>query len=398
MINKAPAPALTMKLFFVSVLLASVAVVQAERVRHPPGKKGIDVARPNDHQMEETQKEGEETVGHASRRTDPLPDTASTASTPLKRSVSADAIRSGPPPIAADDEPVETAEEATVDVGLLEAAKDKDVAGTGRRLQPSCPKGFVDCRNGLAYGNVNPTKTCFQACKDGKECCAGTDACTNTTACIEKDKKKPNCVGTKACYKVGFDSTSQPNISGGSCTDDSACEGFASNGGEVGSINESCKGAYACYLLAEDGGSVGSISKSCIGIRACDFLALGGGNVTSISKSCTDGYACDFLAGIGGNVGSIEASCIDEFACVNLARDNGEVGDICNSCRDKNCCEALCEANNPSTLPPGYTACATTVPLLNFCLPASAKNVTSCTSKSTKSPKSAKVGKSMKSF
>ena len=56
MINKAPAPAaaLTMKLFFVGVLLASVAVVKAERVRYP---------RPSDHQMEETQKDGEETVG-----------------------------------------------------------------------------------------------------------------------------------------------------------------------------------------------------------------------------------------------------------------------------------------------------------------------------------------------
>ena len=54
MINKAPAPAaaLTMKVFFVGVLLASV--VKAERVRYP---------RPSDHQMEETQKDGEETVG-----------------------------------------------------------------------------------------------------------------------------------------------------------------------------------------------------------------------------------------------------------------------------------------------------------------------------------------------
>ena len=54
MINKAPAPAaaLTMKLFFVGVLLASV--VKAERVRYP---------RPSDHQMEETQKDGKETVG-----------------------------------------------------------------------------------------------------------------------------------------------------------------------------------------------------------------------------------------------------------------------------------------------------------------------------------------------
>ena len=54
MINKAPAPAaaLTTKLFFVGVLLASV--VKAERVRYP---------RPSDHQMEETQKDGEETVG-----------------------------------------------------------------------------------------------------------------------------------------------------------------------------------------------------------------------------------------------------------------------------------------------------------------------------------------------
>ena len=72
MINKAPAPALMMsKLFLVSVLLASVAVVQAERVIYSPHKKAdetakehaIDVARPSDHQMEETQKKEEETVG-----------------------------------------------------------------------------------------------------------------------------------------------------------------------------------------------------------------------------------------------------------------------------------------------------------------------------------------------
>ena len=71
MINKAPAPALTMKLFFVSVLLASLAVVKAERIRHHPHEKvdrlanehAIDVARPSDHQMEETQKKEEETVG-----------------------------------------------------------------------------------------------------------------------------------------------------------------------------------------------------------------------------------------------------------------------------------------------------------------------------------------------
>ena len=73
MINKAPAPApaLTTKLFFVGVLLASVAVVKAERIRHHPHKKvdrlanehAIDVARPSDHQMEETQKDGKETIG-----------------------------------------------------------------------------------------------------------------------------------------------------------------------------------------------------------------------------------------------------------------------------------------------------------------------------------------------
>ena len=73
MINKAPAPAaaLTTKLFFVGVLLASLAVVKAERIRHHPHKKvdrlanehAIDVARPSDHQMEETQKDGKETIG-----------------------------------------------------------------------------------------------------------------------------------------------------------------------------------------------------------------------------------------------------------------------------------------------------------------------------------------------
>ena len=74
MINKAPAPApalMMSRLFLVSVLLASVAVVKAERVIYSPHKKAddtanehaIDVARPNDHQMEETQTKGEETVG-----------------------------------------------------------------------------------------------------------------------------------------------------------------------------------------------------------------------------------------------------------------------------------------------------------------------------------------------
>ena len=75
MINKAPAPApalMMSKLFFVSVLLASLAVVKADRVNYySPYKKAdgtakehaIDVARPNDRQMEATQKKGEETVG-----------------------------------------------------------------------------------------------------------------------------------------------------------------------------------------------------------------------------------------------------------------------------------------------------------------------------------------------
>ena len=74
MINKAPAPApalMMSRLFLVSVLLASVAVVKAERVIYSPHKKAddtanehaINVARPSDHQMEETQKKGEETVG-----------------------------------------------------------------------------------------------------------------------------------------------------------------------------------------------------------------------------------------------------------------------------------------------------------------------------------------------
>ena len=72
LLHMAQAPALTMQLFFVSVLLASVVIaVDAERVRNSPHRKAdgtamehsIDVARPGDHQMEETQTKGEETVG-----------------------------------------------------------------------------------------------------------------------------------------------------------------------------------------------------------------------------------------------------------------------------------------------------------------------------------------------
>ena len=72
LLHTAQAPALTMQLLYVSVLLASVViVVDAERVRNSPRENAdgtdiehaIDVARPSDHQIEETQTKGEETVG-----------------------------------------------------------------------------------------------------------------------------------------------------------------------------------------------------------------------------------------------------------------------------------------------------------------------------------------------
>ena len=75
LLHMAQAPALTMQLIYVSVLLASVAVVKAEGVRHPPRRKAdgtamehaIDVARPGDHQIEGHPKDGKETVGELIR-------------------------------------------------------------------------------------------------------------------------------------------------------------------------------------------------------------------------------------------------------------------------------------------------------------------------------------------
>ena len=135
-----------------------------------------------------------------SRRTaDPLPDTASTGSTPLKRSVSTDVSRPDPSPIAADDVPPETAEEASVDIGVLEAASAP--AGTGRRLQAtSCPTGYLDCRNNQEFINSTSTgQSCYEACDDGKECCTELTSCKYTTACIEKNSANPNCDGYNSC-------------------------------------------------------------------------------------------------------------------------------------------------------------------------------------------------------
>ena len=76
LLHMAQAPALTMKLIYVSVLLASVVIaVDAERVRNSPHRKAdgtarehsIDVARPGDHQIEGHPKDGKETVGELIR-------------------------------------------------------------------------------------------------------------------------------------------------------------------------------------------------------------------------------------------------------------------------------------------------------------------------------------------
>ena len=70
------APALTMQLIYVSVLLASVVVVvDAGRVRNSPRRMAdgtaiehvIDVARPSDHPKEEKRKDGKETIGELIR-------------------------------------------------------------------------------------------------------------------------------------------------------------------------------------------------------------------------------------------------------------------------------------------------------------------------------------------
>jgi len=453
MINKAPAPApalMMSKLFFVSVLLASVAVVKAERVIYSPNKKAdetakehaIDVARPSDHQMEATQKKGEETVGRTSRRTtDPLPDAASTASTPLKRSVSPDAIRPDPFPIAGDDEPSETAEEAAVDVGVLEAASVP--AGTGRRLEatsaPSftpCPAGYVDCVNGNVAGSCSPGPcvTCSDFCAG--ECCYGTDACYLATACIEKDKKKPNCDGDNACLWVGINGASQPKISGGSCvgssacaflagtvgdiskscTGNSACRYLASYGGKVGAITNSCTANLACNFLASDGGTVGDISNSCTADRACLDLAYFSGEVGDIANSCTASDACRKLSYGGacescryaGTVGDISDSCTASSACELIAtgygddEDNivngGSVGNIANSCQLDSCrCKKHCYANS-ATIP--NTGCDGGVGanVMNYCVATSSKSSKKGAARSSKSPKLAKNAKTAKAF
>jgi len=438
LLHTAQAPALTMQLFFVSVLLASVViVVDAERVRNSPRRKAdgtaiehaIDVARPNHHQREEEQKEGWNTVGElirltprsimrffihtflytyahiicihistylmicfpsffvsypivplfhrmrrpganagrADRRTDPPPSTTSTARIRLKRSVAADATRPDPSSIADDDAPLETAEEANVDVGLLEAspawalpaATDTEVAGTGRRLKSSCPKGFVDCYDG--YLRNDPTTSCYEACDNGKKCCTSADSCDMATACIKKDSSNPNCDGDKACYKVGYNPSgqnSQPKISGGSCTGEYACGYLASYGGDVSSVSESCTESSACYYLAVRG-KVGSLKKSCTGTYACFFLA-GGGTVGAIFNSCNATNACLNIAYTfrGSNstsfVGSISESCNAEEACFDLAYNKGTnstsyVGSISESCNAYSSCNVLAYNYDPNS-------------------------------------------------
>ena len=80
LLHMAQAPALTMQLIYVSVLLASfVIVVDADRVRNSPHRKAdgatmehvIDVARPSDHQIEEKQKDGKDVVGELLVRSKP---------------------------------------------------------------------------------------------------------------------------------------------------------------------------------------------------------------------------------------------------------------------------------------------------------------------------------------
>ena len=80
LLHMAQAPALTMQLIYVSVLLASVVIaVDAERVRNSPHRKAdgtarehsIDVARPGDHQIEEKQKDGKDIVGELLVRSKP---------------------------------------------------------------------------------------------------------------------------------------------------------------------------------------------------------------------------------------------------------------------------------------------------------------------------------------
>mmetsp|Transcript_11662 Transcript_11662/g.27556 ORF Transcript_11662/g.27556 Transcript_11662/m.27556 type:complete len:420 (+) Transcript_11662:315-1574(+) len=394
MINKAPAPAaaLTMKLFFVGVL-ASVAVVKAERVRYP---------RPSDHQMEETQKDGEETVGRTSRRTtDPLADTASTASTPLKRSVSPDAIRPDQSPIAGDDVRPETAEEAAVDVGVLPyvpAVTDKEVAGTGRRLS-TCPTGgnYVDCVDGYEAGSGNAI-TCYQACNNGAECCTNYNSCSKATACIEKNSNPPNCDGTKACYEVGYKGANPPIISGGSCSGDDAC-GYVGFSGTVGAITNSCNGNSACFGLASFFGGVGDISNSCNGASACDRLAFGG-TVGDISNSCNYDRACYYIAN-GGTAGNITNSCEIANCCEEHCGNDIQtiIGIACDSTPGNIEGTCLAPSSAPSTSPaPSGTPSG--APSLSGA-PSSAPSVAPTTSsaptlvqgKNSKGAKSSKIGK-----
>mmetsp|Transcript_11669 Transcript_11669/g.27592 ORF Transcript_11669/g.27592 Transcript_11669/m.27592 type:complete len:410 (+) Transcript_11669:315-1544(+) len=379
MINKAPAPAaaLTMKLFFVGVL-ASVAVVKAERVRYP---------RPSDHQMEETQKDGEETVGRTSRRTtDPLADTASTASTPLKRSVSPDAIRPDQSPIAGDDVRPETAEEAAVDVGVLPyvpAVTDKEVAGTGRRLS-TCPTGgnYVDCVDGYEAGSGNAI-TCYQACNNGAECCTNYNSCSKATACIEKNSNPPNCDGTKACYEVGYKGANPPIISGGSCSGDDAC-GYVGFSGTVGAITNSCNGNSACFGLASFFGGVGDISNSCNGASACEFVASSSGGVGDISDSCNISDCCTSHCKFGDNPTIIGIACgldivsIATNTCPTSAPSSAPSGEPSTSSAPSSA-----PSDAPSSAPSGA--------------PSSAPSVTPSTSSAPSFPPQGKSGKMAKS-
>mmetsp|Transcript_11667 Transcript_11667/g.27578 ORF Transcript_11667/g.27578 Transcript_11667/m.27578 type:complete len:426 (+) Transcript_11667:315-1592(+) len=395
MINKAPAPApalMMSKLFFVSVLLASLAVVKAERIRHHPHKKvdrlanehAIDVARPSDHQMEETQKDGKETIDRISRRTaDPLPDTASTASTPLKRSVSPDVSRPDPSPIAADDVPPETAEEASVDIGVLEAAKDKEVAGTGRRLS-TCPTGgnYVDCVDGYEAGSGNAI-TCYQACNNGAECCTNYNSCSKATACIEKNSNPPNCDGTKACYEVGYKGANPPIISGGSCSGDDAC-GYVGFSGTVGAITNSCNGNSACFGLASFFGGVGDISNSCNGASACEFVASSSGGVGDISDSCNISDCCTSHCKFGDNPTIIGIACgldivsIATNTCPTSAPSSAPSGEPSTSSAPSSA-----PSDAPSSAPSGA--------------PSSAPSVTPSTSSAPSFPPQGKSGKMAKS-
>ena len=275
-------------------------------------------------------------------------------------------------------------------------------------LTATCAAGFVECCNGFVCDDdgVTPTSTtCQAAC--GGACCdssgdgSGADACvrftgrvcrdgscTGNAACVDTYISEiiNGCQGEMACHMAAYP-PGTPRRSDGSawapvprvhnsCRSVSqTCLGIARDGGEVGSIINSCNANpdptatdhttvnwegnlmydRQCYHLCWKG-TVGDIVDSCAGDKKiCVEMGSGANSprVGNVIRSCTSpaadtaspdtrkpgqGYSGCYILGVGGRVGDIVDSCHDDpsvgdgFSACGALAQGGTVGNIVRSC------------------------------------------------------------------